>query len=145
MSETITLAPAGQHSPDYREVAQAFAECVRVLNYAIAPWTGWPGLIYPADVYDVIGAIKAGAYALQQAFGQMRGFLQDRLAAGRLRLDSGGDPAAAVGAARAHLAEAAAIAAHLYHRLERAHQAMGHVAGAPSAHHGDEAGGLIGG
>jgi hypothetical protein len=95
MSETITLSTLGPHSPDYtREVAWAMAECVRVLNYAAGSGVE-TAIVYPATVYEVLGALYTATARMPQLLSQLNTWLE-RAEAGRLADDRHRDPAAAV-------------------------------------------------
>jgi hypothetical protein len=50
------------------------AEAVRALNHATLPGSG--GLAFPADAYDVTGALSLLASRLPQALAQLLAFLQ---------------------------------------------------------------------
>lgn len=68
-------------------LAAEAAEAVRALNHATLPGTS--GLIYPADAYDVSGALSLLASRLPQALAQLLAFLQAEVAAGRVIIVSG--------------------------------------------------------
>lgn len=57
------------------------AEAVRTLNHATLPGSG--GLVFPADAYDVTGALSLLASRLPQALAQLLAFLQAEVKAGR--------------------------------------------------------------
>jgi hypothetical protein len=123
VSEPVELHPDGPHSGDYTvRTAWAFAEAVRVLNYATGSHAG-QGLPYPATVYDVLGAMKTGAQRLPQLFRQLTEFLDAEQEAGRLA-DDRGDPVAAVVEAGLHLDDAIRAADGLERAVERAQAAV---------------------
>ncbi|MGW4796137.1 hypothetical protein ACWEPC_27325 [Nonomuraea sp. NPDC004297] len=108
------LNPDGPHSDDYtRHVAQAFAESVRVLNYATR---GRDGVPHPATVNSVLGDLCTGMQRMDQLLRQVRQRLDDF---GQLDLadSQGRDVEDAVGWARVSVAEAldraSSCAAHL--------------------------------
>jgi hypothetical protein len=107
----LDLSVDGPHGPE-RTVAAArvIGEAVRFLNYATMPASGAPGISYPGDVDEVLGAIQGAAGGLQQTLAQLGEALRRDLATGRLRLDRGrphaDDPPKAVAVACVALAEA---------------------------------------
>lgn len=107
----VSLNPYGPHSPDYtRQLGEAFAEAVRVLNHATR---GRSGLVYPVDVYDLVGLLAAGTGGLDQTARQLAEFLEEQLHAERLAVTTGpyaGKPVAAVAAAADHRQDADARA-----------------------------------
>jgi hypothetical protein len=120
----IEFRPDGPHSDDYTtDLADAFAESVRVLNHATM--TG-SGLTYPATAYTVVGALSAGASGLRQLLDQLGAFLDQQDAAGRLGDDRNAhrDPAAALAAAHVHLTNARHAAAALSVALGEAQSAL---------------------
>jgi hypothetical protein len=114
---TVRLSPDGPHSPEYTgQVASAIAEAVRVLNHATLNFTG-QALEFPADADTVLCSLGTAAQRLPQLLDQLRGWLNDELAAGRLRVGHGphtGDPAAAMTEAARKLRDASAIAFRLH-------------------------------
>ncbi|AEH08754.1 hypothetical protein [Candidatus Protofrankia datiscae] len=58
------------------EIARQIAEDVRALNYATLPADGYPGLAFPGDVYDVLGALGPAVVSLTQGLNQLATFLQ---------------------------------------------------------------------
>lgn len=91
----------GPHSPERTaEAAGLIPAAVRFLNYATMPSANAPGIDYAGDVDNILGAIRTAADGLQQTLSQCSKCLQDELATGLLRLDSGrpfaDDPPAAV-------------------------------------------------
>ena len=122
------MNPDGPHSPDLtRGMAGTFAEAVRVLNHATA---GSDGLVYPADVYDVLGRLAAGVAGLDQTARQLAGFLDGQLKSERLAVIAGpyaGRPDAVVAAATHHLIAARVAARQLADALDRAQQAISDV------------------
>ncbi len=97
------------------------AEAVRALNHATLP--GSCGLAFPADAYDVTGALALLASRLPQALAQLQAFLRTEIAAGRVAIVAGehaGDPAAVLTAVTASLDSAAASARRLHQALDTA-------------------------
>jgi hypothetical protein len=83
------LNPDGPHSADYtRHAAQAFAEAVRVLNYATRTRDGVPR---PATLNSVLGDLAAGAQRMDQALRQLAERLTDFVGTGQLADVSGHD------------------------------------------------------
>ena len=123
----VRLDPDGPHSPDYtRAVADTLRESVRVLNHATLPASGYPGLTYPADVYDVLGALDSGAQGLSQLALHLSEYLAREMQAGRIAVTYGnyeGDPLGAVSVAVNALTAAGAAAEQLQAALSRAHEA----------------------
>lgn len=102
-------------------LADEAAESVRALNHATLPGTG--GLVFPADAYDVTGALSLLASRLPQALAQLLAFLQTEAAAGRVVIVSGdhaGDPAAVLANVTASLDIAVASARRLHQALDTA-------------------------
>ena len=118
---TVRLSPDGPHSPEYTsQVASAAAEAVRVLNHATLNFAG-QALEFPADADTVLCSLSTAAQRLPQLLDQLRGWLNDELAAGRLRIGHGphaGDPAAAMAEASRRLRDASAIAFRLHLALK---------------------------
>ncbi|WP_433516459.1 hypothetical protein ACQP2T_13355 [Nonomuraea sp. CA-143628] len=97
------LDPDGPHSDDNtRHVANAFAETVRVLNYATRTSDG---VTYPSTVHDVLGSLRTGIQRMEQLLQQL-GQRLGRFEDGDLADSSGGDPRQAAGDARLSIAEA---------------------------------------
>lgn len=94
------------------QIARELDELARALNYATLP--GRTRLEYAADVYEVLGSLRAALAKLPQACGQLADFLARQHGDGALRAEQGfphaGDPAAAVHAGRASLSQAAIAA-----------------------------------
>lgn len=124
MSETITLSTLGPHSPEYTaEVANAMAECVRVLNYATGS-SADAGIAYPATVYQVLGAMYTSTGRLPQLLSQLSGWLERAAEAGRLAEDRHGDVIAAVATAQEALVFANGKLASVTSALEAAQAAV---------------------
>jgi len=126
---SIELRPDGPHSPEYtRQIAALFAESVRVLNHATAPWQR-SGLAYPSDAYGVLGDLAHGVGLLPQLLQQLTAFLERQTEAGHVGEDEygphGGDPIAALAAVESWLQQATAAAGQLSAALQRAHSAVG--------------------
>jgi len=102
-------------------LAAGAAESVRALNHATRPGAG--GLVFPADAYDVTGALSLLAARLPQALAQLQAFLQAEVKAGRAVVvagDHAGDPAAVLAAVTASLDTAATSARLLHQALDAA-------------------------
>jgi hypothetical protein len=97
------------------------AEAVRALNHATLPGSG--ALAFPADAYDVTGALAVLASRLPQALAQLLAFLRAEVEAGRVVIvagDHAGDPDAVLAAVTRSLDEAAASARRLHQALDAA-------------------------
>jgi hypothetical protein len=128
-SVTVSLQPDGPHSPDdTRQAAWAVAGCVRYLNYATGSHAS-QGLACPADVYDVLGALSAGAGRLDQLFGQLGRWLREQAAAGRVRDVTGADLGGVLAEAGRCLSAASAAAAALTGALASAQGSVADLAG----------------
>jgi hypothetical protein len=95
------------------------AEAVRALNHATLPAAG--GLVFPADAYDVTGALSLLASRLPQALAQLLTFLRTEVEAGRVVIvagDQAGNPAAVLAAVTASLDSAVASARRLHQALD---------------------------
>lgn len=123
MPDPIELRTDGPHNPDYtREVGNALAEAVRVLNYATLGDA--PGLEYPGDAYTLLGALYTATERLPQLLDQTGRFLRARAATGTLGDDRGGVPAALTASAAASLSAAASYASDLTRVLHDAQNAI---------------------
>jgi hypothetical protein len=103
------------------DLAADAAESVRALNHATLPGSG--GLAFPADAYDVTGALALLASRLPQALAQLLAFLRAEVEAGRVVIvagDHAGDPDAVLAAVTRSLGEAAASARRLHQALDAA-------------------------
>jgi hypothetical protein len=114
------------------EAAQEAAEAIRTLNYATLPHEGYPGLEYPSDVYEVIGALKTALERMPQALQQSSLWLGEQYAAGKVGHDSGADAGLDVASTRSLMDTAATMADELSVVLNRAHSASAHLTGTPS-------------
>jgi hypothetical protein len=110
-------------------LARAAAEAIRGLNHATRHDAG---LGQPAVAYDILGALFLAASRLPQLLGQITGYLDRALAAGRLGHDLGEDPAHAVNAAGIFLGDARGSADALAGDLDAAWQQLACVNGLPS-------------
>jgi hypothetical protein len=125
VSETVTLSTLGPHSPEYTvTVANALAECVRVLNHATR---SDDAIGYPGAVYQVLGAVYTATGRLPQLLSQLSGWLERATEAGRLAEHQHGDVIAAVATAQDALARATAQFAPVTSALEAAQQAIAFV------------------
>lgn len=110
----------GPHSDDYtRQVAQAFAEAVRVLNHATL---NRDGVTYPATVHDVLGSLRDGIQRLDQTLHQLNQHLT-RFDRDDLAHSGGGDPGIALGTAHLGVIDARAEVAPLAAYLNEAYTA----------------------
>jgi len=97
------LNPDGPHSDDYtRYAANAFAETIRVLNYATRTTDG---ITYPSTVHDVLGSLRTGMQRMEQLLRQLGPHLS-RFEDADLADSSGGDPRQAAGLARLSIVQA---------------------------------------
>ncbi|MCW2904121.1 MAG: hypothetical protein JWO67_6386 [Streptosporangiaceae bacterium] len=88
MPDPIVLNTDGPHSPEYtRDVGNALAEAVRVLNYATLGDA--PGLDNPGDAYSLLGALYTALDRFPQLLDQVGRFLKTQAASGRIG-DTGG-------------------------------------------------------
>ncbi|MEV0826411.1 hypothetical protein [Nonomuraea rubra] len=111
------LNPDGPHSDDYtRHVAQAFAESVRVLNYATRTSDGMPE---PATLNSVLGDLRTGMHRMDQLLRQVRQRLSD-FGQGDLVDSRERDVDEVVGWARVSIAEALDRASSCAAHLDRA-------------------------
>jgi hypothetical protein len=140
VSETITLSTLGPHSPAYtRQVASAMAECVRVLNYASGSGAQM-AIVYPATVYDVLGALYTATARMPQLLSQLIGWLEAVTEAGGVADDRHRDPAAAVSGMRDAAARAQAALDSLTAALDAAQQEIAFLRAADGR---EEAGGRL--
>jgi hypothetical protein len=103
------------------ELAAEAAESVRALNHATRPGSG--GLVFPADAYDVTGALSLLASRLPQALAQLLAFLRAEVSAGRVIIVAGahtGNSAEMLTAVTASLDAAVASARKLHQALDAA-------------------------
>lgn len=111
------------------EDAAALARIVRAaataLDDATRPDVGYPGLGYPDDVAEVLGALAALAGGLGRTLAHLGRFLDEELDAGRLTGAGADSGAGAVAAARARLVEAHTAAGQLAAQLSGAAGALG--------------------
>jgi flavorubredoxin len=124
-TESITLSTRGPHSPEYsRQVANAAAEAVRVLNHATLNHAA-EALRYPSDADAVIEALATMAARLPQLLEQIADWLSQQGADGRLAVTHGpygGYPGEAVDDVRSWLSEAKECTAGLHYALDQARQ-----------------------
>lgn len=106
-----------------REVAEAAAEAVRVLNHATLS-AGSGALRYPSDVDAVLRSLSSMAARLPQLLGQLSRWLAEENAVARVQMDRGtryeGRPDEAVSAVWLALDSAAALAMQLGEKLAAA-------------------------
>ena len=107
-------------------VARQLDDLVRALNYVTR--AAGPRLEYAADVYEVLGSLRAALSKLPQACGQLADFLAHHNAAGTLGAERGfrhaGHPTVAVEAATFKLGQAAVAANITGLALGRAQEAI---------------------
>src|SRR5664280_1163393 len=111
--------------------ARPAAEAVRELNHRTHPANSYFGPEYPADVYDVLGALHVGTQRLPQPVGQLGQFPEREAEAGRVAAPSGvfaGDVPAAAATAGERLDRAAALARQLTQALRNAQLAVSGLA-----------------
>jgi|GEM_PF-4339017 len=111
---------------DAATIAARIAEDVRALNYATLPHEGFPGLVWPVDAHNTIGALMTAVGRLPQALGQISAFLaaqKRRPGLADRYSEFAGRPYAAIDVARADLDAAARTADRVHLRLEAAHNA----------------------
>jgi hypothetical protein len=116
-------------SQDTVTLARTAAEAIRGLNWATRHDAG---LDQPSVAYDVTGALSLAASRLPQLIGQITGYLDRALTAGRLGHDLGQDPAPEISAASTFLDDARASAAALAGNLNQAQQQLTLINGNPS-------------
>ena len=100
-----------------QEVADAFAESVRVLNHQTLHHEA---IMFPSEADGLIREIASGVSRLPQLFAQIGAWLDQEQAAGRIEVPCGefaGSSATAVSTARVRLDMASAIAAALHEAL----------------------------
>lgn len=123
-TDAVQLDPDGPHSPERtRRLANVIRDAVRALNHATQPMNRYPGLEFPLDVYEVLGALTPGAHGLTQLFDQLGDWLERELQAGRIAINYGkyhGDPVGAVSDAMDALQDAVAAAGQLHDAVNRA-------------------------
>lgn len=117
---TYTLNPDGPHSDDNtRQVANAFAETVRVLNYATRTSDG---VTYPSTVHDVLGSLRTGLQRMDQLLRQLNQHLV-RFDCDDLDDSTGRGAALTIGTARMEIGDALEAAIDLAGRLDAAFNA----------------------
>lgn len=95
------------------------AEAIRAFNHASrSAGADWQ---YPSDAYSALGSLSRLAEMLPQALEQSVVPVSATHSAGRVRIDGGGDPEAAVGYLRDALAKAVQAAAELTEAVHRMH------------------------
>lgn len=119
----IDLNTDGPHSPDYtREVGNALAEAVRVLNYATRGEAD--GLEYPGDVYTLLGALYTATGRMPQLLTQLVEFLAAQGGSGTLADDHGRNVPSQIAEASYHLGHAHGAATALTKALQQAQQSI---------------------
>jgi hypothetical protein len=117
----VILDTSAPPAPDYvLEVAEAFAECVRVMNHATRHHEA---LRYPSEADRLIREVSSGVIRLPQLLSQVRVWLEQEEAAGRIEVPSGeyqGNPLLAVTTARLRLEMAETVAGALQQALDDA-------------------------
>lgn len=119
----ISLNTDGPHSPEYtREVADALAEAVRVLNYSTR--SGEAGLESPADAYSLLGALYTATGRLPQLVTQIVAFLAAQGGSGALADAHDRSVATQIAEASYHLGHADGTATKLTAALQQAQQSI---------------------
>lgn len=108
---------------DAPALARAAREAMTALTAATEAGVDYPGLDYPDDVEDVLGALGALAGGLEQTVSQLGPFLEEMLRAGRLD-EGSSDPAASVRTALSALGRAEQAAGELRRLLAEASAAV---------------------
>jgi hypothetical protein len=107
----------GPHSDDYtRHVASAFAESVRVLNYATRTSDGVP---HPATLNSVLGELRTGIQRMNQLLRQLDHHLV-RFDCDEIADSVTGNPSLTLGTARVDLNDALTDATNLADYLDKA-------------------------
>ena len=115
--QPVILDTGAPSDPEYvREVADAFAEAVRVLNHLTRHHEA---LKYPSEADRLIRVLATAASRLPQLCGQIGAWLAVEQEAGRVRVPSSSS-LHAVTAARMRLEAAAAVASELQEALDSA-------------------------
>jgi hypothetical protein len=118
-----------------RAIADLASEAIRALNHATLYADGCPGLEYPSDAYQLVGAMHQLATRLPQLFEQLSAYLQRELQHERIAIDCGpfaADPLGAIGTACAELeGDATTAARRLSSALDTAQQAIAFASYAP--------------
>ena len=121
----VALNIDAEPDPQYvLELAEAFAESVRVLNHQTRDHAAFGG---PADVHGTITDISLGVSRLPQMLEQAARWLAAEHEAGRVGTDDGADPATAVMAARIRFDQARAVADDFTHALNSATSVTSHL------------------
>lgn len=118
------LAEDGHDAPD---TARRLSETARDLNYATLPADDFPGLEWPSDAYEVIGALAEVARRLTQATEQVGRFFEDPAGRDDLHADDGPNPAWWAGQAAGQLEAAGGGFTQAAQWLDRAHEAASHL------------------
>ena len=136
---TVALNIGGPRDPRYvLEVAEAFAECIRVLNHLTRDHAA---LEYPAEADTLIRYLSRAAAMLPQLLGQVGAWLEQEDAAGRITVPAGeyrGNPLLAVASARLRLDMAVGAAAALRMELDNAAAVTTDLAGVPDGEEDDD-------
>lgn len=128
MSITVPdLNPDSFHSPERTaELGELLERTARVLAYAARPNSG--GVQYPADLYQLLGQLRAAAAHLDSALTQCSHRLAAWREAGTLRLDRAGNLPQTAAAAVTETGRAAHNAFRLGEQLADAQAALAHIA-----------------
>jgi len=122
----VILNIDGPHSGAYsREVAEAVAEGIRVLNHASTGPAS--GLEYASAVDSILRHLQSAAYRLPPLLHQLAGWLQWLYNEGRLSDDRGRDPGTVLAGTLSHLAEGITYASRLSGVLREAGEATSHL------------------
>ncbi len=132
-AEPIILSTGGPHSSEYtRQVAEAAAEAIRVLNHATLNHAA-QALRYPADADAVVESLATAAMRLPQLLEQLGYRLAEWGVAGRLKVTYGpwqGDCAGAVADIQQELYDAGHAINAAYEALNRARQVTATISAA---------------
>jgi hypothetical protein len=123
----VDLDPMSPNTPARTAaLAETAAAALRAMSHATMP--GEPGLGWPTTPFEVIDAMTGSATSAAQVYRQLPDMLDQLQADGMLAARTWGapgpDPAAAVAAARPHLAEASELAAASAAALMKARDAL---------------------
>jgi hypothetical protein len=131
----ISLDTAGPCDPGYfLEVAEAFAEAARVMNYLTL---SHEALEFPAEADTLLRYVSTAAARLPQLVDQVARWYAVEQARGRLRSDDGRGTAAAAAHVRAHLDRAAIAAAQLQSDVDAATAVTTHLGATGQGEPGD--------
>jgi hypothetical protein len=112
--------------PSAADIARRLSDDARALNYATLPFSGYPGLEWPSDAYETLGALAEATRRLVQATDQIAAFLREQKSRpGLVDVDAHGGrsrPDQAVAMAISELGNAAIQLGRAARTLDRAQQ-----------------------